>query len=137
MNSHNIFVVLLGTLALINIDEAIPMEMGSLIKIFQRRFEDDDEDKVGILPRIRPHFLQINIKGYKYEDENSSEQQTNTRQIPVISDIERIKKIVEILEFIGEKVGSVIPSGGEKERKIADDAISAATDSSLEAKNIA
>lgn len=32
----------------------------------------------------------------------------NTRQIPVISDIERIKKIVELLEFFGEKVGTIL-----------------------------
>lgn len=30
------------------------------------------------------------------------------KQIPVISDIERIKKIVEILEFVGEKVGDLL-----------------------------
>lgn len=47
----------------------------------------------------------------------------NTRQIPVISDIERIKKIVELLEFFGEKVGTILEnlpapqsltSGGEE-----------------------
>jgi hypothetical protein len=30
------------------------------------------------------------------------------RQIPVISDIERIKKVIEIIEFVGEKVGDLI-----------------------------
>jgi len=30
------------------------------------------------------------------------------KQIPVISDIERIKKIVDILEFVGAKVGDLI-----------------------------
>lgn len=40
-------------------------------------------------------------------------QQMNTtdlesKQIPVISDIERIKKVVEIIEFVGEKVGELI-----------------------------
>ena len=40
------------------------------------------------------------------------------RQIPVISDIERIKKVVEIIQFVGEKVGELIdkidlPQGGQ------------------------
>ena len=30
------------------------------------------------------------------------------RQIPVISDIERIKKVIEIIEFVGEKVGDLL-----------------------------
>lgn len=30
------------------------------------------------------------------------------RQIPVISDIERIKKVIEIIELVGEKVGDLI-----------------------------
>lgn len=29
------------------------------------------------------------------------------RQIPVISDIERIKKVIEIIEFVEEKVGDL------------------------------
>lgn len=31
------------------------------------------------------------------------------RDIPVISDIERIKKIVEIVEFLGDKIENVFP----------------------------
>lgn len=30
------------------------------------------------------------------------------RQIPVISDIEKIKKVIEIIELVGEKVGDLI-----------------------------
>jgi hypothetical protein len=30
------------------------------------------------------------------------------KQIPVISDIERIKKVIEIIEFVGGKVGDII-----------------------------
>ena len=30
------------------------------------------------------------------------------RQIPVISDIERIKKVIEIIAFVGEKVGDLL-----------------------------
>jgi len=42
----------------------------------------------------------------KNEDisENINEEE---RQIPVISDIERIKKVIEIIEFVGEKVGDL------------------------------
>lgn len=50
--------------------------------------------------------------------------QTNQdgRQIPVISDIERIKKVIEIIAFVGEKVGELvdkidIPSHQMDERK--------------------
>lgn len=32
------------------------------------------------------------------------------KQIPIISDIERIKKVIEILEFVGDKVGVIIES---------------------------
>lgn len=38
-----------------------------------------------------------------------SEQQ-EPKQIPIISDIERIKKVIEIIEFIGGKVEAVIES---------------------------
>jgi hypothetical protein len=31
-----------------------------------------------------------------------------SKQIPVISDIERIKKVIEIIEFVGDKVGDLI-----------------------------
>lgn len=31
------------------------------------------------------------------------------REIPVISDIERIKKIIEVVEFIGDKFENVFP----------------------------
>lgn len=31
-----------------------------------------------------------------------------SKQIPVISDIERIKKVIEIIEFVGDKVGDVL-----------------------------
>lgn len=32
------------------------------------------------------------------------------KQIPIISDIERIKKVIEILEFVGDKVGVILES---------------------------
>lgn len=59
----------------------------------------------------------------------SSEQQMSdsSKQIPVISDIERIKRIIEIIEFVGDKVGAIVdtlpaPSTGSvgiAERRIA------------------
>jgi hypothetical protein len=39
-----------------------------------------------------------------------AEQQQETKQIPVISDIERIKKVIEILEFVGGKVDDILES---------------------------
>lgn len=30
------------------------------------------------------------------------------KQIPIISDIERIKKIIQVVEFVGEKLGEII-----------------------------
>lgn len=51
----------------------------------------------------------------------------SSKQIPVISDIERIKRIIEIIEFVGDKVGAIAdnlpaPSAGSvstAERRIA------------------
>lgn len=40
--------------------------------------------------------------------EEQEQENLSSKQIPVISDIERIKKIIEIIEFVGEKVGDVI-----------------------------
>lgn len=33
---------------------------------------------------------------------------TDTKQILIISDIERIKKVVEVLEFVGEKIDVIL-----------------------------
>ncbi|CAG9807978.1 unnamed protein product [Chironomus riparius] len=57
---------------------------------------------------FHPDLIQISIKKFK-NDEDTSEMDINQeeRQIPVISDIERIKKVIEIIEFVGEKVGDL------------------------------
>lgn len=44
---------------------------------------------------------------FKFHGESNDQ---TAKDIPVISDIERIKKVVEILEFVGEKVGAIIES---------------------------
>lgn len=40
--------------------------------------------------------------------EEDTADQGSSKQIPVISDIERIKKVIEILEFVGEKVDGIL-----------------------------
>ena len=72
---------------------------------------------------------------------------TSNKQIPVISDIERIKKIVEIFEFVGEKVGAILENlpapqsltsnDEEREKKIVDDLIHALNETTLETTNVA
>jgi hypothetical protein len=38
----------------------------------------------------------------------SKDDTPDVKQIPVISDIERIKKVIEIIEFVGDKVGDIL-----------------------------
>lgn len=40
--------------------------------------------------------------------ENEQQTPPAQRQIPVVSDIERVKKVIAILEFVGEKVGDIL-----------------------------
>ncbi|KAG5671254.1 hypothetical protein PVAND_001462 [Polypedilum vanderplanki] len=70
-----------------------------------------------ILPNIQEHkaihpdFIQILIRKFKNDDnidEIFNNNDEESKQIPVISDIERIKKFIEIIEFVGDKVGDLI-----------------------------
>lgn len=40
--------------------------------------------------------------------ENEQQMPPTQRQIPVISDIERVKKVIAILELVGERVGNIL-----------------------------
>lgn len=71
-----------------------------IIRIFVRKLAEADE--VDGVEKILENFL-INYFNCQMNSENPV-----GRQIPVISDIERIKKVVEIIEFVGEKVGELI-----------------------------
>lgn len=73
----------------------------------------------------------LNLKSYSIivfsQASNEQEMEDSSKQIPVISDIERIKRIIEIIEFVGDKVGAIVdnlpaPSAGSvstAERRIA------------------
>lgn len=79
-----------------------------------------------LLPKARkPELVRISIQGIKHDGEvcsdingerfikHNSNSQINddekTKQIPIISDIERIKRIAEILTKIGDVIGSLPP----------------------------
>lgn len=40
--------------------------------------------------------------------ENEQQMPPSQKQIPVISDIERVKKVIAILELVGERVGDIL-----------------------------
>lgn len=75
-----------------------------LIRISVRRLADADDEVIDDVDveNILENFL-INYFNCQMNSTNPE-----GRQIPVISDIERIKKVVEIIEFVGEKVGELI-----------------------------
>lgn len=80
-----------------------------------------------MLPKTPPELVRINIKSLQndedvrslnvnydllieiFEFQSADEQQVfpSSKQIPIISDISRIKKIVEILGKVGEIIGSL------------------------------
>lgn len=74
-----------------------------LVHISIRRLADEDEviDDVDLENILENFFI-------NYFNCQMSSTDPEGRQIPVISDIERIKKVVEIIEFVGEKVGELI-----------------------------
>lgn len=80
-------------------------------------------DETGLLARLRPRLIEVNYKsagdevrelffhssslfydGFQASDDSNSD----SKAIPVISDIERIKKVIEIIEFVGGKVDQVL-----------------------------
>lgn len=129
--------------------------------MIQDELEQLGNDRTNLLSKVHPDLIQISIKGFKNNQEvkrlqcvsilelnyiksiycylqASKEEEiiTGAKQIPVISDIERIKKVVEILEFVGEKVGVILEnlqsapqtsSDYEPEKKIVEDIVPVTT----------
>lgn len=93
--------------------------------MLQEKFEQADDEQSRLVPSLLPDLIQISIKGFKNDVEifqhnlginfckillqiSNVQDTTDSKQIPILSDIERIKKVVEILEFVGEKVEAII-----------------------------
>lgn len=84
----------------------LPVTSRPLFNKLQDRLAEVTDQSAKFLPKSLPGLLQINIKGFKSEGDD--EMSPSSKQIPIISDIERIKKVVEILEFVGERVGALL-----------------------------
>lgn len=87
-------------------------------------------DKASVLtPNVHPDLVQISIRTLRNDEVinqnskakfrltpfqqvegNEPQSSLSPKQIPIISDIERIKKVIEILEFVGDKVGVILES---------------------------
>lgn len=92
-----------------------------------KAIDDLQQGNVHLLPKTPPELVRINIKSLQndedvrslnvnydllieiFEFQSADEQQVfpSSKQIPIISDISRIKKIVEILGKVGEIIGSL------------------------------
>lgn len=76
-----------------------------LVRISIRRLADNDNEVIDDdldVENILENFF------FDYFNCQMNDTFPEGKQIPVISDIERIKKVVEIIEFVGEKVADLI-----------------------------
>lgn len=82
----------------------------TILNLLQGGFAQLEDAKVKLLPKSLSDLVQINIRSFRNEETTTNKEDIvpNPKQIPIISDIERIRKVVEILEFVGSKVEAIL-----------------------------
>lgn len=102
----------------------------TILNLLQGAFAQLEGGKAKLLPKYLTDLVQINIKSFRNDETTTNKEDVlpNSKQISIISDIERIRKVVEILEFVGSKVEAIL------EKLPAPQAISASANDSTEKK---